>query len=151
MVSTTRSSKANSASVNPTATKNKPAEEEPQVSFDPVKITQDDEFVIETVTEVDEDSRKINEHYQKSVNQQRFLANPHLANPCMTNAEHVAKLQGVRVLDEEALETITKVTLPLKGQLRFKNHQSHRHQFVRSQKHQSKPTRQHLTLMRMTQ
>ena len=114
MVSTTRSRKANSASVNPTAPKNKPAEEEPQVLFTSVKITQDDELVFENVTEFDEDSKKINEHYRKtetqqltqdkeialaiaanptsfpestdevfarSVNQQHYLANPHLPNP----------------------------------------------------------------------
>jgi hypothetical protein len=148
MVSTTRSRKANSASVNPTAPKNKPAEEEPQVLFTSVKITQDDELVFENVTEFDEDSKKINEHYRKtvtqqltqdkeiavaiaanptsfpestdevfarSVNQQHYLANPHLPNPNTTKAEHVAKLREMN--DKEATDdpVEAKVTLPPKG------------------------------------
>ena len=111
MVSTIHSSKANLASVNPTSSKNEPAE--PQVMFDSVKITQDDEIVIQNVTTMDEDSKKLNEHYQKSVNQQHFLSNPHLVNPRATEAEHVAKLQEVCVDDKAVPATGDKVKLPL--------------------------------------
>ena len=103
MVSKTCSSKANLASVNPrTSSKNKPAEEEPQVMSDSVKITQDDEIIIKNVTTMDKDSKKLNEHYQKTVNQQHFLSNPHLINPRTTEVEHIAKLQEVRVDDKAA-------------------------------------------------
>jgi hypothetical protein len=116
MVSKTCSSKANLASVNPrTSSKNKPAEEEPQVMSDSVKITQDDEIIIKNVTTMDKDSKKLNEHYQKTVNQQHFLSNPHLINPRTTEVEHIAKLQEVRVDDKAAPATRDKVKLPLAG------------------------------------
>ena len=139
MVSTTRSSRnVNLVPKLSTPSKDKKAEEEPQVLYETMKITQDDEIVIEPVTELDENSRKCNEHariaraiaenptsfrectdevFAKSVNQQHFLANPHLPNPNTTKAEHVAKLREVR--DKEAMEdpvlTVVEAKLPPVG------------------------------------
>ena len=99
MVSTTRS--RNLVPKHSTPSKDKPAEEEP-VIHDNVKITQDDEnFDTENVNSDDIDTainanptsfrECTDEVFAKSVNQQHYLANPHLPNPNITKAEHVAK------------------------------------------------------------
>jgi hypothetical protein len=77
MLSTTRSYKANLPSFTSTSTKNKPAEEEPQVMYGSIKITQDD---IQQVTQDDNEldgnvttfTKDINYDYNKSVNQQHY-------------------------------------------------------------------------------
>ena len=107
MVSTTRS--RNLVPKHSTPPKDKPAEEEPVIN-DGVKITQDDEnFDIENVnseevnTAIKENPTSFRECtdtvFAKSVNQQHFLANPHLPNPNITKVEHVAK--QAEVFDNE--------------------------------------------------
>ena len=103
MVSTICSSKANMPSVNPTSSTNKPAEEEPPVIFDSMKITQDDDMFNLNVTTIKEDvNENVNKDYKKIVYQQNILINPRT-----TKAEHVAKLPEVRVHDKARAELTT--------------------------------------------
>ena len=82
----------------------------PPVSNDPVQITQDDvDFNTKNVDDTEDDTaieaiikanptafrECVDEDYAKSVNNQHYLANPHLPNPNTTKAEHVAKLKEV--------------------------------------------------------
>ena len=99
----------------------------PPVSNDPVQITQDDvDFNTENVDNTEDDTaieaiikanptafrECVDEDYAKSVNNQHYLANPHLPNPNITKAEHVAKLNEVckqeAATGDTAIEAIIK-------------------------------------------
>ena len=118
-----------------TPSKDKPAEEEPPVSNNPVQITQDDvNFNTKNVEDTEDDTaieaiikanpttfcEFVDEDYAKSVSNQHFLANPHLPNPNTTKAEHVAKLTEVRE-QEAATGTTTpaKVTAKLLNKVKL--------------------------------
>jgi hypothetical protein len=136
MVSQTCSSRnVNLVPKSSTPSKDKPAEEEPPVSNNPVQITQDDvNFNTKNVDDTEDDTsieaiikanpttfrEFVDEDYAKSVSNQHFLANPHLPNPNTTKAEHVAKLTEVRE-QEAATGTTTpaKVTAKLLNKVKL--------------------------------
>ena len=109
-----------------TSSKGKPAEEEPQVINDTVKITQDDvDISTENVHDTEDDTaveakdtaftEDVNEDYVKTVNTQHYLL-----NPCTTKEEHVTKLQEARE-QEAATGTAkpVKVTAKLPTKLKL--------------------------------